>query len=74
MARPKLAPATVVNIKLYLREGEGNDDIIAFFARVPARLRAKSVMQALRSGGLTTAIENLPSDADIEAALDAFMS
>jgi hypothetical protein len=52
-----------------LRPGE-DDDLIQFFEPVPVRLRAAAVKQALRSGKLQVNLAELPSDDDIENALD----
>jgi hypothetical protein len=53
MARPPLSPdaqPVIVMVKLRLYRGQ-DDDLLDFFQRLPARLRAASVKQALRSGG-----------------------
>ncbi len=62
----------VVRVALYLRPGE-DDDLIAFFTPLPVALRASAVKQGLRSGRLTSLSGELPSDADIEAALDQLL-
>ncbi len=73
MARPRSEiPALIVPVKLSLRPGE-DDDLIAFFERVPARLRAAAVKQALRSGGMSMKMDDLPSDDEVEAALDGLL-
>lgn len=59
----------VVRVALRLRPGE-DDDLIQFFEPVPVRLRAAAVKQALRSGKLQVNLAELPSDDDIENALD----
>jgi hypothetical protein len=75
MARRRLAVEdrpVVVQVKLSLHP-TGDADLIEFFARVPARLRAATVMAALRSGGMKVAVANLPSDEEIETALDGLL-
>jgi hypothetical protein len=72
MARPRMTPAVIVQVKLSLRLGE-DDDLIAFFERVPDRLRVAAVKQALRSGGMTMQLDDLPSDEEIELALDGLL-
>lgn len=70
MARPRLEQhAIIVQVKLSLRPGE-DEDLISFFGQVPARLRAAAVKRALRSGGMTVQLSDLPSDEEIELALD----
>lgn len=63
----------VVRVALHLRPGE-DDDLIAFFAPVPVRLRASAVKQALRSGHLTLPLADLPSDEDVEEVLDQLLA
>ena len=73
MARKKLEQRPiVVPLKLTLRIGE-DDDLINFFSLVPDRLRAASIKQALRSGGMSVPLDNLPSDDEVEAALDGLL-
>jgi len=61
--RPRLPEqAVVVNLKLRLRPGV-DDDLIAFFARIPPRFRAGAAKAAMRSGNLATAAAtDLPAD------------
>ena len=59
----------VVRVALYLRPGE-DDDLIAFFAPLPLRLRSSALKQALRSGQLPTTLDEVPSDDEVEDALD----
>ena len=61
--RPRLPEqAVVVNLKLRLRPGV-DDDLIAFFARIPPRFRAGAAKAAMRSGNLATAATtDLPAD------------
>ena len=66
---PARVRPTVVRVALYLRPGE-DDDLIAFFAPLPIGLRSSAIKQALRSGRLTSSNADLPSDDEIEAALD----
>ena len=66
---PSTVKPIIVRVALYLRPGE-DDDLIEFFAPIPIRLRASAVKQALRSGSLPTALNELPSDAEVEDALD----
>ena len=50
MARPKLnTPLRRFYINLTLREGE-DDDLIAFFERIPERQRVLAIKLALRTG------------------------
>jgi hypothetical protein len=69
---PSCVKPVVVRVALYLRPGE-DDDLIAFFTPVPVRLRASAVKQALRSGRLNLSIADLPSDEDVEDALDRLL-
>ena len=62
-----------MRVALYLRPGE-DDDLIAFFAPLPIGLRSSAVKQALRSGRLTSPSLDLPSDDEIEAALDNLLN
>ncbi len=76
MARPRLTDddrPSIIMVKLRLYR-DRDADLIAFFDKVPDRLRAASVKQALRTGRLLTTVDDLPSDEDIEAALDALLS
>ena len=59
----------IVQVKLRLYSGE-DDDLIAFFASIPLRLRAAMVKQALRSGAAQSAGDE---DEDLFDALDAFI-
>ncbi len=71
--RPRsLVQPVIVRVALYLRPGE-DDDLIRFFEPVPVRLRAGAVKQALRSGKLQINLTDLPSDDDIEDALDSLL-
>ena len=73
MSRQKLEQRThIVQVKLSLRPGE-DDDLIEFFDQVPTRLRVAAVKQALRSGGMSLKIEDLPSDDEVETALDGLL-
>jgi hypothetical protein len=69
---PASVQPIVVRVALYLRPGE-DDDLIAFFTPVPVKLRASAVKQALRSGRLTLPLAGLPSDEDVEDALDRLL-
>ena len=66
---PASVQPIVVRVALYLRPGE-DDDLIEFFAPIPIRLRASAVKQALRSGSLPTALNEVPTDNEVEDALD----
>ena len=73
MARQRLEQRPIiVQVKLSLRPGE-DDDLITFFSQVPERLRVAAVKQALRSGGMSVQLDNLPSDDEIETALDGLL-
>ena len=75
MARPSLSPdeqPVIVMVKLRLYRGQ-DDDLLDFFQRLPARLRAASVKQALRSGELPVAAETESDDDDIVDALAALL-
>ena len=73
MSRQKLEQRThIVQVKLSLRPGE-DDVLIEFFNQVPARLRVAAVKQALRSGGMSLKLEELPSDDEVENALDGLL-
>ncbi len=66
--RPWRTPRpTVVNVKLLLYSGE-DDDLLAFFAALPARQRASAVKSALRGGQLIGA--TLPAGPDDDALAD----
>ncbi len=62
----------IVRVALYLRPGE-DDDLIAFFAPLPIRVRSSAVKQALRTGQLPTALDEVPSDDEVEDALDRLL-
>jgi hypothetical protein len=66
---PSSVQPIIVRVALYLRPGE-DDDLIEFFAPIPIRLRTSAVKQALRAGSLPTALNEVPSDAEVEDALD----
>ena len=71
--RPKLAqPPRIYYIKLRLYPGQ-DDDLIAFLAGVPCRLRTAAVKGALRTGNLSTRLDGLPADVDLAEALDRLM-
>lgn len=73
MARPRLAQRAVrIQVNMNLRPGE-DDDLIAFFERIPLRLRVAAVKQALRSGGMSLQLDDLPSDYEVELALDGLL-
>jgi len=72
MGRRRLDAPRIYNIKLYLRAGQ-DDDLITFLEAAPSKLRARAVMQALRSGRLDAVVDGLPSDADVGAALEALI-
>ena len=75
MARPSLSPdeqPVIVMVKLRLYRGQ-DDDLLDFFQRLPHRLRAASVKQALRNGGLPVAAEAESDDDDIVDALAALL-
>ena len=73
MTRRQLAPpAQVVRTAITLREGE-DDDLIAAFARVPARKYAAFIKQSMRSGALNVQIEGLPDDSDLAESLGNFL-
>lgn len=69
--RPPLdVPARLIRITLSLRPGE-DDDLLAFFDRLPAGGRARAVVTALRQGGVGEAAVGQPFDeAELLAALD----
>ena len=68
----RAASAQVVQIKLRLYPGE-DDDLIAFFNRVPARLRAAMVKRALRSGMEGQTEDDESETEDLLDALDEFV-
>ena len=74
MGRPRLAvPVHRFHINLTLREGE-DDDLIAFFSKIPARQRVVAVKMALRSGTLPIGImAELPDDEELADALDELL-
>jgi hypothetical protein len=69
--RPPLdVPARLIRITLSLRPGE-DDDLLAFFDRLPAGGRARAVVTALRQGGVEETAVGQPFDeAELLAALD----
>ena len=70
---PRAATVRWVHIKLGLYPGQ-DDDLIAFFASAPHRLRAAMVKRALRSGmGATDEVHQMDEDAVLDA-LDAFVA
>jgi hypothetical protein len=68
---PRAASARVVHIKLRLYAGE-DDDLIAFFSTIPARLRAEMVKQALRNGVQATDQRAVSDDENVLRALESF--
>ena len=68
----RAASARVIRVKLRLYTGE-DDDLVAFFAGIPHRLRAAMVKQALRSGAQVPDQGLSSEDDDLFAALDAFV-
>jgi len=73
MSRQRLEQRPIiVQVKMSLRPGE-DDDLIEFFDQVPTRLRVAAVKQALRSGGMSLKLEDLPSDDEVETALDGLL-
>lgn len=69
--RPRrMVQPVIINIKLCLMPGQ-DDDLIAFFERLPARQRARRVQAMLRGGHIQDAIENDLADQDI---LEAFQN
>ena len=71
MSRKKLPPAIVVPIILRLRP-ETDADLLAFFASIPPRRRARAVKVALRQGGIDQAAAAVDpfSDEDVLDMLD----
>lgn len=73
MARPRLEVETVViQIKMRLHPGQ-DDDLLQWFEQMPRRLRAPAVKAALRAGGMTLAVADVPDDDEITAAMDALL-
>lgn len=76
MARPPLSEEDkpiIIMVKLRLYPGR-HDRLIAFFKRIPDRLRAASVIQVINGGSLDTLnIDELPSDDDIMASFDGLL-
>mgnify|MGYP001270374673 CR=1 FL=1 len=76
MARPPLSEEDkpiIIMVKLRLYPGR-HDRLIAFFKRIPDRLRAASVIQVMNGGSLDTLnIDELPSDDDIMASFDGLL-
>ena len=68
----RAASAHLVQIKLRLYPNE-DDDLIAFFANIPPRLRAALVKQALRSGMGRSREQGTPEEDKLLDALDAFI-
>ena len=69
MARPKLnTPLRRFYINLTLRDGE-DDDLIAFFERIPERQRVRAIKLALRTGDLATLQNDM--DAEDDSLVDA---
>lgn len=72
--RPRLTvPSVIFKFTLTLHPNE-DDDLIAFLSQYPTRLRTSAVKQALRSGKLNVALAELPSDDEVESALDALVA
>ena len=65
------ARAQIVRLKLCLYPGE-DDDLIAFFERIPFGLKAASVKRALREGVAGRGGLSRPED-DLLDALDALL-
>lgn len=76
MARPPLSEEDkpiIIMIKLRLYPGR-HDRLIAFFKRIPDRLRAASVIQIMNGGSLDAVnVDELPSDDDIMASFDGLL-
>lgn len=64
----------MVWLKLRLHPGE-DDDLIDFFASLPERGRARSVMAALRTGNIAQVLadEGLDDDQMAEDMLESFL-
>ncbi len=73
MTRQKLVeqPA-IIQVKFRLHRGE-DDDLLAWFEQIPDRLRVAAVKAAIRGGGLNLKAEVLPSDDEVERALEALL-
>lgn len=71
--RPK-RETIVVMIKLRLHPDE-DDDLIDFFASLPARGRARAVITALRTGNISQVLvdEGLDDDQMAEDMLESFL-
>ncbi len=71
--RPRRETITVW-LKLRLHPGE-DDDLIDFFASLPERGRARSVLAALRTGNIAQVLtdEGLDDDQMAEDMLDSFL-
>jgi hypothetical protein len=61
----------VIQVKLRLYQSS-DDDLIAFFARIPRKLKASMVKQALRSG--MSMADSTPEQEDLFETLDAFVN
>ncbi len=73
MARQKLVEQPVIiQVKFRLHRGE-DDDLLAWFDQIPDRLRVAAVKAGIRGGGLNLKAEALPSDDEVERALDALL-
>ena len=71
--RPALVETEVrVFVHLRLRSGE-DDDLSAFFDRIPARQRASRLKWALRSGGMQATASAESADDDLGDALDGLV-
>lgn len=68
----RAASAQVVRIKMRLYPGE-DDDLIAFVASIPHRLRAAMVKRALRLGIPEPTAPPTADDDELLAALDALV-
>ena len=68
----RAASAQIVRIKLRLYPGE-DEDLIAFFASIPARQRAVTVKRALRWGGLSLRDAGSKTVDEVVGALDALV-
>lgn len=74
MGRPKLdCEVRRISLRLSLHLGR-DDDLIEFFNAIPTKQRASMVKAALRSGGMTLAIEKIDAfnDAEETDLLNAF--
>ncbi len=70
--RPLAVRPIILKPYLSLHPGE-DDDLIAFFALYPTRLHGAVIKQALRSGKIQVQLTELPSDQEVEAALDGLL-